>query len=374
MKKPIKTLFVFPANQVWGGEEVWLKFLARVDRNKISPFALIFDKGELLKRIEKLDVPYQILSAARIRNIFAYLRNLFLVLGFLKREKFAVVNSLGVHLLTTLSTTILNIPYALHIHTIHPLPLIDRWCLRKARHIVTVSNFSKEFLIRYGVKAENIEVVYNGIDIEDLEKKIRGINLRKELGLDKDTQIVCYIGRIVKWKNLETFIRVIPKVKENYQGKVKFLFVGDTPKKDIREPDYKDNLLRLAAELKVQDDVIFTGRREDIPNILKNIDIFVLPSHLETFPMSILEAMAMARLVVAIRVGGVPELVAKDTGILVEPGDLTGFANAIVGLLKDKEKRQRLGEAGMMRVKRCFSIEDNIEKLTYIQEKVLHDL
>ena len=374
MKKPIKTLFVFPANQVWGGEEVWLKFLARVDRNKISPFALIFGKGELLKRIEKLDVPYQILSAARIRNIFAYLRNLFLVLGFLKREKFAVVNSLGVHLLTTLSTTILNIPYALHIHTIHPLPLIDRWCLRKARHIVTVSNFSKEFLIRYGVKAENIEVVYNGIDIEDLEKKIRGINLRKELGLDKDTQIVCYIGRIVKWKNLETFIRVIPKVKENYQGKVKFLFVGDTPKKDIREPDYKDNLLRLAAELKVQDDVIFTGRREDIPNILKNIDIFVLPSHLETFPMSILEAMAMARLVVAIRVGGVPELVAKDTGILVEPGDLTGFANAIVGLLKDKEKRQRLGEAGMMRVKRCFSIEDNIEKLTYIQEKVLHDL
>jgi glycosyltransferase involved in cell wall biosynthesis len=285
------------------------------------------------------------------------------VLGFLKRGKFAVVNSLGVHLLTTLSATILNIPYVLHIHTIHLLPLIDRWCLRKARHIVTVSNFSKEFLFRYGVKAENIEVVYNGIDIEELEKKIRGIDLRRELGLDEDTQIVCYAGRIVKWKNLEMLIRVIARVKEDYKGKIKFLFVGDTPKRDIGEPDYKDTLLKLARELGVEDDVIFTGRRKDMADVLKNIDIFAIPSLLEVCSMSILEAMAMGKPVVAMREGGNPELVTEENGILVEPEDEYGLAEAIVRLLRDKEERLNMGLSGRQRVRNFFSIEHNKGKL-----------
>jgi glycosyltransferase involved in cell wall biosynthesis len=285
------------------------------------------------------------------------------VLGFLKRGKFAVVNSLGVHLLTTLSTTILNIPYVLHIHTIHPLPLIDRWCLRKTRHIVTVSNFSKEFLIRYGVKTENIEVVYNGIDIEELEKKAKGIDLRRELGLDEDTQIVCYIGRIVKWKNLDILIKVVPKIKKDYQGKVKFLFVGDTPKRDIREPDYKDTLLKLARELGVENDVIFTGRRKDMADVLKNIDIFAIPSLLEVCSMAILEAMAMGKPVVAMREGGNSELITENTGVLVKPEDLTGFAEVILILLNDKKRREQIGEAGCERIKQFFSIRQSVNKL-----------
>lgn len=365
MRKPIKALFVFPISQVWGGEEVWLEFLARVDRGKISPFAVIFGKGNLLKRLEKIGVPYYLMPAARIRNVFGSLRNLLLMIRFLRKEGFAIVNSLGIHLLSSLSTLILNIPYILHIHTIHPLPLIDRWCLRKARHIVTVSNFSKEFLLGYGVKPDYIEVIYNGIDVVELEKKAKGLNLRQDLGLGRDTQIVCYIGRIVKWKNLEMLVRAIPKVKQDYQGVVKFLFVGDTPKRSFKDADYKDTLLESAKEIGVQDDIIFTGRREDedIVDILKNIDVFVIPSLLEVCPMSLLEAMAAEKPVVAVRVGGVPELATEDTGILVEPGDVDGFAKAIVSLLKDKGRRQRIGQTGRRRIKEFFDIKNNIEKL-----------
>jgi len=369
MKKPIKTLFVFPANQVWGGEEVWLEFLARLDRNKISPFVLTFGKGKLLQRLEQIGVPYYLLPEVRIRNVFDLLRNLFLMMRFLRKERFGVVNSLGVHLLSSLSTSILNIPYILHIHTIHPLLFIDRRCIRKAKHIVTVSNFSKQFLCGYGVKPESIEVIHNGIDIEGLEKKTKGLDLRKELGLSVDAQIVCYAGRIVKWKNLDFLIKAIPKIKGGYCGNVKFLFVGDTPKRDLDEPDHKEVLLELAKELGVGDDIIFTGRREDVVDILKNIDIFAIPSLLEVCSMSILEAMAMGKPVVAVREGGNPELITNYTGILVEPGDLDGFADAIVGLLKDKERRQRMGRVGLLRVKEHFSIENNISKLTDIQRR-----
>jgi len=371
MEKTIKVLFVFPISQVWGGEKVWLKFLAKVDRDKFSLFVLTFGEGKLLKRLEKIEVPYYLLPTARIRNVFSSLKNLLRMISFLKEGKFDIVNSLGVHLLTTLATSILSIPYVLHIHTVHPLSLIDRWCLRRARHIVTVSNFSKEFLIGYGVKPEYIEVIYNGIDIEELEKKVKGIDLRRELGLDEDTQIVCYIGRIVKWKSLEMLIRVIPKIKQGYSGKIKFLFVGDTPKIGVREPDYKDILLKLAEELGVENDVIFTGRREDIVDILKNIDIFAISSQLEVCSMAILEAMTMAKPVVAIREGGNPELVTEDTGILVEHGDLDDFADAIVGLLKDKEKRLKMGIAGRKRVKELFSIEKNVANTQKVYEELL---
>ncbi|MCD6228603.1 MAG: glycosyltransferase family 4 protein [Candidatus Omnitrophica bacterium] len=371
MKKPIKSLFVFPASQIYGGEQVWLKFLERVDRRRILPFALLFGKGKLSKRLDEINIPYYLLPETRIRKMLTFLKNLFHMMSFLKEEKFDIVNSLGVHLLTTLSTSILSVPYVLHIHTIHPLSLVDRWCVRKAKHIVTVSNFSKNFLIGYEVKSEYIEVVYNGIDIEELERRSKGVNLREELGLGEDTYIVCYIGRIVKWKNLDVLIKVIPNIKQEFQGKVKFLFVGDIPRIDTENFDYKDTLLKLAEDLGVQGEVIFTGRREDIPDILKNIDIFVLPSHLETFPMCILEAMAFSKPVVAVEVGGIPELITEDTGILVRPNDLDGLTRAITELLKDEGKRKEMGEAGYRRVREFFDIENNVTKLESIIECLL---
>jgi glycosyltransferase involved in cell wall biosynthesis len=360
--EPIKSLFVFPISQIWGGENVWLKFLEKVDRRKISPYALVFGKGELSKRLKEIDVPCYILPSSRLRNIFSSLKNLLYMISFLKKEKFDVVNSLGVHLLTTLSTSFLNIPYILHIHTIHPLPLIDKWCVRKAKHIVTVSNFSKKFLTQYGVNPEYIKVIYNGVDVEELERKVKGTDLRKELGLDKDTKIVCYIGRIVKWKNLDFFIRAIPEIKQSFSGKVKFLFVGETPKRD-KEPDYKDTLLKLAKELGVQNDIIFTGRRDDIVDILKNIDIFAIPSYLEVCSMSILEAMSFGKPVIAMRKGGNPELITESTGILVEPEDLVGFAKATVELLINEEKREKMGEASYKRARNFFHISNNVKEL-----------
>jgi glycosyltransferase involved in cell wall biosynthesis len=246
------------------------------------------------------------------------------------------------------------------------LPLIDKWCLGRAKIIITVSNFSKEFLVGYGVKPEYIKVIYNGIDIKELEKKAKDTDIKEELHLDKDTQIVCYAGRIVKWKNLEMLIQAIPEVKVGYPGKAKFLFVGETPKIKEKEMDYNDTLLKLAQQLNVRDEVIFTGRRDDIASILKRIDIFAISSYLEVCSMSILEAMAIGKPIVAIRSGGNPELITKETGILVEPGDIDSFARAIIDLLEDEGKKVRMGNAAKNEIEVFFNIENNVNRLEEI--------
>ena len=371
MGSKVNILFVFPASQLWGGEQAWINLLNRLDRRKYSIFVLTFGSGELVKKLENINVVFYRLEKARIRNIFLFLKNLLKVTRILRKEKIDIVNSLGVHLLTTLSVSISAIRYILHIHTIHPLPSIDRWCVRRARHLVTASDFSKQFLIQYGVKKEYIQVIYNGIDTEELKRKVNDENLRKQLQLQEDTKIVCYVGRIIESKNLNMLIQAIPKIKESYQGRVKFLFVGETPKTVMREPDYKDILLRSAKELGGENDVIFTGRRDDVINILEQIDIFVSPSPAEVCSMAILEAMAMAKPVVAKRVGGNPELVSKNTGILVEPDDSNGFSEAIIELLTNKEKRQIMGKAGKKRVEELFSIERNVDTLQEIFEKLI---
>jgi glycosyltransferase involved in cell wall biosynthesis len=373
MRQAIKALFVFPVSQVWGGEKIWLDYLERMERTKIIPCALVFGKGELLDRVQKLKIDYYCLPAARIRNPVSFLMNLFKMLAILKKERFDIVNSLGVHFLTTLATAILKVKYILHIHTIHRLPLIDRWCLHRAKHIITVSKFSKTFLEDYGIRPEYIQVVYNGIDIERLENEREGRDIREELNLDKDIQIVCYAGRIVKWKNLEMLIRAIPKIRKSYSGKVKFLFVGDASKIRQGEEDYKNTLLKLAEELQVRDEIILTGRRKDIASILKQIDIFVIPSLLEVCSMSILEAMSLANPVVALKIGGNPELITENTGILVGSDDLDGFSSAIVSLLEDKAKRQKMGLAASSRIKEYFDLEEKTRKFEYIQEKASLD-
>lgn len=357
MECPIKVLFIFPTPQVWGGENMWLKLIEGMDRDKISISVLTFGSGKLLKRLDDINIRYYQLEKARLRNIFLSLKNLLDLIRLLRKEKFDIVNSLGVHFLTYLSTSLLNVCYILHIHTIHPLSIIDRWCVRHAKHIVTASNFSKQFLIDYKAKPESIRVIYNGINMPDLKKST---SLRKEFGLQNDTRIICYVGRIIESKNLKALVQAIPLIKQHSQNNFKVMFVGDTPKSATREVNFRNSLMELAKCLKVNDDIIFTGRREDVDDILTQIDLFAFPSHAEVCSMAILEAMAVAKPVVALKVGGNPEIVSDGAGILVEPNNPNEFAKAIINLLKDKEKAEAMAKAGEKRVKELFGLKKNV--------------
>ena len=129
----------------------------------------------------------------------------------------------------------------------------------------------------------------------------------------------------------------------------------------------EEKLKNFCVDLKIEKNVIFTGERDDIPEILSSIDIFVLPSLREGLPLTILEAMACAKPIIATNVGGIPEAV-KDgvSGILVPPKDPESLQNAIVELLDDTEKQETMGLKGKQICEEHFrsrAMVDKIEKL-----------
>jgi len=210
---------------------------------------------------------------------------------------------------------------------------------RAAHHVVANSRAAAAQVVREGVDPHAVTVIPNGIDVAGYPpapaRAVRRVittvaNLRAEKGHD------------VLLRAAATVRRQIPDVV--------FQIVGDGPMR-----------VTLAAEaraLGVGDAVRFLGHREDVPAVLQASDLFVLPSRTEAFPNGVVEAMAARLPVIATDVGGIPELVEHDrTGILVPAGDADALASALLGLLHDGARADRLAAAARQTVASRYSFE-----------------
>jgi glycosyltransferase involved in cell wall biosynthesis len=137
-----------------------------------------------------------------------------------------------------------------------------------------------------------------------------------------------------------------------------FLVVGDAV---LGEQSYADSMRALARESGLDEVMVFTGWREDIPSLIRAMDVLVHSSILpEPLATVIIEAMALERPVVAARDGGVPEMVVEgETGMMVPPRDVEAMTAAVVTILRDRGLAQRMGEAGRRRAAELFELEAN---------------
>jgi glycosyltransferase involved in cell wall biosynthesis len=143
-----------------------------------------------------------------------------------------------------------------------------------------------------------------------------------------------------------------------------FLFAGDGPE--------RPRLEATARALGIADRVRFLGHRTDVPELLALCDLFVLPSLYEGLPLSVLEAMAAARPVVASAVGGTDEAVVHgETGLLVTPASAASLCEAISSLLADRERAVRMGRAGQARATREFSVDRMVSGVVAVYEELL---
>ena len=131
----------------------------------------------------------------------------------------------------------------------------------------------------------------------------------------------------------------------------------------LGEGDLRPALERQVKELRLDKHVLLPGFRADILSFVKSFDLFVMASLFEGLGTSLLDAMALSKATVASDTGGIPEVVSHgETGLLVPPRDARELASAIVALLKDPGRRERMGSAGLERVKRLFSADGMVEK------------
>jgi glycosyltransferase involved in cell wall biosynthesis len=155
------------------------------------------------------------------------------------------------------------------------------------------------------------------------------------------------VGRLVKEKGCDYFLRAAKEVLRKFPD-TKFALVGEGPE--------RPGLEKLAHELRIENSVLFYGHRTDMPSIYAGFDICVLPSFVEGMPMTVLEAMAAAKPVIATGVGQIPELVESETsGLLVDPGNIDQLSGALAKLLADPTIGWKMGEQGRQRARKFFS-------------------
>ncbi|MGB5874844.1 MAG: glycosyltransferase family 4 protein [Bacteroidota bacterium] len=175
--------------------------------------------------------------------------------------------------------------------------------------------------------------------------------VRREYGLDEKMHVVGFVGRFSPGKGHEELMTAAAILKNRYRN-VRYLVAGEA---SYGEEPYEREIKSLARESGVDDIIIFTGFRTDIPEIMAAVDIFAFPSHAEAFGMVLIEAMAMRCPVVSTNCDGVLDIVVDGvTGLYVEPGRGEQLARAISRLLDDPSLRERMGNAGRERAVRLF--------------------
>jgi glycosyltransferase involved in cell wall biosynthesis len=207
-----------------------------------------------------------------------------------------------------------------------------------------------------GVRPEKIVRVMNFVDT----KQFYPVNCEEQnmlkIALSADKNIVInFTGRIVERKGIDVLINAFAQAGNLLQSSSTLIIIGTGFD--------EDKLRNLASKLGITNNVRFLGHSREVVKYYQASDIFVLPSYAEGMPNSLLEAMACGLPVIASRIGGVVDVVEDGkSGILVEPGDVSGLASAMVRLLKDAELRQRLGAEARKRIVEGFSIDRMAEE------------
>jgi glycosyltransferase involved in cell wall biosynthesis len=232
-----------------------------------------------------------------------------------------------------------------------------------ATKIVAVSETVKNYLIDWHkLDPGKVVTLYNGIDVDSFRDKGKQSHILNKFGLRTDFFTVGVVGRLVSVKGFDYFLDAAAIVLKTPK-KVQFLIVGDGPLRGALE--------KRARDLGIHEDVVFTGFREEIPEILGVLDIFVTSSLSEGLPTAVLEAMCAGKPVVGTNVGAIPETVTNgDTGVIVPARDAESLANAILDLLDSPETRHKMGERGRQRVIDHFSIERMVENYERFYDSV----
>lgn len=229
---------------------------------------------------------------------------------------------------------------------------------RNADKIIAISQAVKKILLEDGIQEDKIEVVYSGVDWKRFQN-VNGDYLYQELNLDKAKKTIGIIAAFAKYhKDHQSFLQAAKLIKNQF-SMVQFLIVG--------EGEARSAVENTVLSLGLKENVRVTGFRNDIPQILSILDIFVLSSFLEGLGSSILEAMASSLPVVATNVGGIPEIVEDGiNGILVPPRNSESLFQSILYLLKNEEKAKEMGQAGYRLVREKFSIEKMVREISRI--------
>jgi glycosyltransferase involved in cell wall biosynthesis len=245
---------------------------------------------------------------------------------------------------------------------------LTRWIALRADHCVGVSRYVAQHIERLGVEPSRIAVVPNAVDPERFHPGVDGSAVREELGIAPDEVVALLLGRIIRVKRHEDFVRALALARRS-TPRLRGLIVGW---EDPRAGGYRGELERLARRLGLGDSLLFINARPDAPQLHAASDIAVLPSAMEAFGLVVVEAMASGKPFVGARTSAFPEIVEEGkTAFLVELGDAPRLAFRLASLAADPQLRERMGSAGRRVVLKRFTPERLGAEFSILYESLL---
>lgn len=231
---------------------------------------------------------------------------------------------------------------------------------------ITVSNaLAEEIALKEGISPDKIDVVYNGIDLDNFNVMLDCTEKKNQLGLSPNAVIIGTGGRLIATKGVSYFIQAARLVKDKFPL-TQFIIVGDGPERSALE--------RLAIRIGMEDHIKFLGYRRDLMSILPLINIFVVPSLSEGQSIITLEAMAARRPIVAFETGGIPELLQHmSSGLLVSEKGSKPLARGIIEILQNPLLGEKLGNRARMAVEQKFRQETMVKKTEEIYRQCLEE-
>ncbi|MHB8780108.1 MAG: glycosyltransferase [Candidatus Geothermincolia bacterium] len=388
--KAVKVLVVNHTSDVSGAEKGLLRLLDRIDSERFRLGLACPGDGPLASEFEKRGLPVHRgfpeagLQAIKRGRIVADWRaglyplqlamTVWRLAALIKREDYQVIytHSAKGDIYGTLAGRLARRPVVWRVHDLVDAAAYSRLNVaafmflarRGACRVLAISEAVRQAMLAGGVQPEKVVTVYYSIGPDDFRSGRDRAEVRRELGVPETVQLVGIVGRVVDWKGQDVFVEAAARVHE-VSPEARFIVVGDALFGDL---EFIERLTRRVDELGLQERFIFTGWRDDVPDVVTAMDVMVHASVLpEPFGLVIFEALSLGTPVVATYGGGVEEMVAAgETAFLFEPGDHAALAAAVLRYLGDPAEARAMAERGRERLGKAFeplALAQQVERL-----------
>lgn len=371
-------MYVTQAN---GGVARYLQMLFKyMDRSKyeqilIYPNEYINEKNNFIKLLDKIDF----IDMSREINVFNDIKSIYQLSKMIEKYNPDLIyaNSSKTGVLARLVNIKFNKPiiynphgWAFNMDASNKKRILYTWIERffskKCDRIIAISEEEKKSALQNRIcPEEKIEVIVNGIDIEEYEDSIIDkIEYREKLKIPKDFIVIGMVGRISRQKAPDTFIKVAAKIKEKMPNTF-FVIVGDG---EQREP-----IKELIKEYKIEDSVLITGWVENAYQYIQIFDVAMLLSRWEGFGLAIAEYMVCKVPIIATNVDAIPNLITNnETGILVTIDNVDEIVNAFFEINRRKELSDYLIKNAYAKVRKEFDVKRVAEEHKDIIDEYLY--
>jgi len=360
MDKRLTVLQVIYSLQMGGSERMASTIVSGLDRTRFRPLVCgLNGSGPLADQFLKEGISCFILNRRDGLDLLLPRR----LYRLLRDERVDVIQThhLGQFLYALLPARLLGLPIIYTEHSYHAFVASRRlqWLARRilplAWRVVAVGEDVRRYLRdEIGVPPERLEIIHQGVSVPD-EKPEETAALKESLGLDVNGgPVIGHVARLTAVKDQESLLRAFSQVHQS-RPDARLVIVGDG--------ELRDRLVALSAELGLEGSVRFLGFRPDVERILPVFDLVVLPSITEGLPVSLLEAMAAGRPVVATAVGGIPDLLRNGSaGVLVPPRSPEALSAAILNLISDPSLGAAKACVARREIETRFSLKTMVER------------